>query len=149
MGSPLDPNAQLLQAIAGYLRAVGIDMQVSLNTTTFIPTMLAGQTPAFFENWTVTSFAYYNIAQTGGPSAFWNPRHVIDRTITKDLTRLLHTQGAKQKAVYAKAARDFADNAWYISPVLLSNTSAYNSSKLKFAMTVGAPAPYLYNFQRA
>jgi peptide/nickel transport system substrate-binding protein len=149
MGSPLDPNAQLLQAIAGYLRAVGINMQVSQNTTTFIPTMLQGQTPAFFENWTITSFAYYNFAQTGGPSAFWNPRHVIDRTMVKDMTKLLHTQGPAQRKLYTKSAVDFAKAAWYIAPVVLSNTSAFNSSKLKFAMTVGAPAPYLYNFQRA
>lgn len=148
MDSPLDPNAALLQAIAGYERKIGINMTVTPNSTTFIPTMLAGQTPAFFENWTITSFDYYNIAQTGGPHAFWNPRHVILRDITNDLKKILHSTGKAQIAAYNKAARDFAAEAVYISPVVLSNTAAYNSAKVTMAMTAGSPAAYLYNFQR-
>lgn len=149
MDSPLDPNAALLQAIAGYLGKVGINMQVSLNNTTFIPTMLQGKTPAFFENWTITGFPYYNIAQVAGPKAFWNPRQVADPLLTHDLSDITAATGSAQVSSYAKAARDFAEAAWYVAPVLVSNTSAYNSSRLKFSMTVGAPAPYLYNFQPA
>lgn len=148
MTSPSDPNSALLQAISGYLSKVGIKMQVSMNASTFIPTMLQGETPAFFENWTITGFPYYNIAQVAGPSAFWNPRHVVDKTLVADLQKISSTTGDAQDAAYAQAAKDFAAAAWYVAPVMLSNTSAYNTDDMSLDMTVGAPAPYLYNFQR-
>lgn len=148
MDSPSDPNQALLQAISGYLAKVGITMTVTPNQTTFIPTMLSGKQPAFFENWTVTGFPYFNASGTAGPEAFWNPLHIVNPTFTADLKRDQDAITPKQvDAAYAKTGRDFARAAWYISPVLLDNVSAYNPKDMSFGMTAGAPSPYLYNFQ--
>ncbi len=148
MDSPSDQNQALLQAISGYLSKIGIQMTVSPNMTTFIPTMLSGKSPAFYENWTITPFAYYNADGTFGPTAFWNPLHVTNPTITADLKAdLVAFAPAARNKAYAKTAFDFAKAAWYVSPVNVDTTSAYNSKEISLHEVAGAASPFLFNFQ--
>lgn len=148
MDSPSDQNQALLQAISGYLSKIGIQMTVSPNMTTFIPTMLSGKSPAFYENWTITPFAYYNVDGTFGPTAFWNPLHITSPLIAADLRKDLtaYAPAAVTKA-YTKTAYDFARAAWYVSPVDVETTSAYNAKQLSLNEVAGAASPFLYNFQ--
>ena len=75
MDSPTDANSGMLQAIAGYERKIGINMQISMNSTTFIPSMLSGTNPAFFAQYTLSGAQYQNLFGLASAYAFWNPRH--------------------------------------------------------------------------
>ena len=120
MDSPTDVNSAITQAIAGYERAIGIDMQISMNSTTFIPSMLSGKNPAFFAQYTLSGAQYQNLVGLASGSAFWNPRKNHIPQFDKLLTKLLYASGKKADALYAQFARTFADQAWWIAPVDLA-----------------------------
>lgn len=149
MDSPTDVNSAITQAIAGYERAIGIDMQISMNSTTFIPSMLSGKNPAFFAQYTLSGAQYQNLVGLASGSAFWNPRKNHIPQFDKLLTKLLYASGKKADALYAQFARTFADQAWWIAPVILPNAAAYNASKIRPYVTNSNPNPLLYQITAA
>ena len=143
MDSPTDTNAALLQAIAGYERAIGINMTVTQNSSTFIPSMLSGQNPAFFGQYTLSLAQYQNLVGLAGGKAFWNPLHNHIPTFDKLLTKLLYASGPKADALYAQFAKAYSDEAWWVAPLVVPLTEAYSRSLLVH-ITTGNPNPMLY-----
>jgi len=151
MDSPTDTNAALLQAIAGYEQAIGINMQVTANTTTFIPSMLSGKQPAFFAQFTLSGAEYQNMVGMASSTAFWNPEKASNKLFGGLLAKLqLATPGTKASAaLYGRLAGAFAQQAWWVAPVLLPTTEGYNAKKVNIVVTNGNPCPLLYQITPA
>jgi peptide/nickel transport system substrate-binding protein len=149
MDSPTDTNSAMLQAIAGFERKVGVNMQIAMNSTTFIPSMLSGQNPAFFAQYTLSGAQYQNLYGLASAHAFWNPRHKHIKVFDRLLTRLLYATGTKADALYAQFAQAFSDEAWWVMPVTLPNAAGYNAAKIKPYVTNQNPCPLLYQIRPA
>lgn len=148
MDSPTDTNSALTQAIAGYLRKVGINMKITMNATTFIPSMLSGQNPATFAQYTLSGAQYQNMVGLASATAFWNPRHNHIYPFDILLKKLLYSTGQTAVQQWQLFAQRYADEAWWIMPVTLPNASAYNAAKILPHITNRNPAPLLYQFQK-
>lgn len=149
LDAPTDVNAELLQAIASYEQAIGINMTVSVVSSGYITTIDSGKAPAFFGQYTLSSAEYQNLVGLATANAFWNPLHNTNPMFNSLLNQLLLATGKKAKGLYQQLATAYSQQAWWIAPVILPNVSGYKPSAVKIAITNGNPCPTSLQIQPA
>ncbi|MFT4083337.1 MAG: ABC transporter substrate-binding protein [Nocardioides sp.] len=143
----VDPTHQkLVQAIAGYLEAVGIKLDLSVHSTDFITQMLSGKWAMVSGNYTLNPAQYQTLTGILGPNGFWNPQHVKNPKFTSLLNKIVKTTDESQLTkLYGQLATTAASEAWTINPMLAYSPVAYDSDKLSVGLTSGVPVPMIYN----
>lgn len=149
LDSPTDANGAMMQAIAGFEQAIGIKMNITQDTATFIPDMLSGKAPAFFGQWQLSGALYQVLYQLAGPSGFWNPFRNSNPQFNALLAKLARTRSSKASPLFHALDLAYAKQAWWVAPVTVPNTEGYNPSQVKINVTNGNPVPMLYQIQGA
>jgi peptide/nickel transport system substrate-binding protein len=138
------------QAIAGYLKEIGITLQISDHSNDYIPQLQTGVWPMAMFNWTIGTSAIHTYQGLTDPNGFWNVRHnqspamqsLLDQ-ISKDST------DADRKPLLAQLAKQFQDDSWFLVPVLVKGGMAYNDKKLSVKVVQGSPVAFLYQITKA
>jgi peptide/nickel transport system substrate-binding protein len=144
----VDPGDQkLAEAIAGYLRQVGINLTLSVHNADYITQMLTGSWPLVLGNYTLNPAQLQTLEGIAGPNGFWNPRHNTNPTFTSLFTQITNAPTmTAQKPLLESLATAIASQAWYLNPVIVATTSAYNDKAVSVKVVSGVPVPFLYQF---
>lgn len=142
-----NPNwDKLAQAIAGYLRAVGVEVTLSDHTTDLVQQTNSGNWAAGITLQGVYGLPYTDVRSTMTPASSENPLKNNDATIDKLLEQAaLATDTAAQDAIYTQLARYAAEQAWFVMPALTSQQHAYNPGVVQVTEPKRAGAPMLYH----
>lgn len=142
-----NPNwDKLAQAIAGDLRAVGIDITLSDHTTDLVQQTNSGNWAAAITLQSVYGIPYTDVRSTMTQAGSMNPLKNDDPTIDKLLSEAaVATSTASQDAAYTQLARYAAEQAWFVVPALSSQLHAYNPAVVKVTEPKRAGAPMLYH----
>nr|WP_240982324.1 ABC transporter substrate-binding protein [Streptomyces sp. S3(2020)] len=139
----------LVQAIAGYLRKVGVNVTIEDHTSDLLQQAMSGKWAAGNTNLSVTGRTFTDITLSMTPGAFFNFQHVDDPKITELLAEAGGATGeAARNKIYGELLDYAAGQAWYIIPGLINTRTAYDAKKVR--LTNGSTqAVALYNIQPA
>lgn len=138
---------QMSQAIAGYLRKVGIDVQLSNHGDDFVQQTNSGTWAmgAFLQQ--VVGLPFTDFTSLMTTSSPLNPLRNSDATVNDLLTKAATAQGAEQEQLYAQLAEYAAQQAWFVAPALSSQLHAYNPGVVEVVEPKRVGAPMLYNLR--
>jgi peptide/nickel transport system substrate-binding protein len=140
--------AQIVQAIAGYLAAVGIKLQIDSYGSNFVTEMLTGNFPLIVGDYTLNPAQYQTITGIVGPDGFWNPRHNTDVKVMQLLESIPTTPSAKLPAVYSQIAHQIATDGLLVAPVISDQITIYDPKAVKVKTVPGVPVPMLYDISK-
>ncbi|MFJ3800038.1 ABC transporter substrate-binding protein [Streptomyces sp. NPDC090088] len=122
----------LVQAIAGYLRKVGVKVTIEDHTSDLLQQATSGKWAAGNTNLSVSGNTFTDVTLSMTPGAFFNFQHVNDPKITALLAEAASaTTEAARNSAYHQLLDYAAGQAWYIIPGLLQSRTAYNPKKVK------------------
>ena len=146
----VDPGFQKLgQAMAGYMRSAGINLNLSVHSADFITQMFSGKWPLVLGNYTLNPAQLQTLQGIAGTNGFWNPRKNVHADVEALLTQIAAATPDAAKPLYATLATTLAQDALFVNPVIVATTMGYNDKKLKVIPTTGVPVPLIYNFSPA
>jgi peptide/nickel transport system substrate-binding protein len=137
----------LVQATAGYLRAVGVNVQISDHATDFVTQALSGKWPALVFEWSTVPQVSALVGLLS-PTGLGNPNHSTDPTIDAQLTQVQNTTGATQTAALKQLVSTVNQQGWF----LLSGYSRplqATSTSVTCSMPGGVGGCPLYTFRPA
>lgn len=138
---------QMAQALAGYLRKVGIDVQLSNHGDDFVQQVNSGKWAMATGLLSVTGLPYSDFTFTMTKSSSMNPLGNSNPKVNAMLAKAVAASGAEQKRLYAQLAEYAAEQAWYVIPALSSQLHAYNPQVVKVVEPARAGAPMLYHLR--
>lgn len=103
----------VVQAIAGYLQAVGVKVEISDHDTDFVQQALSGKWPAMVFSWGMVPVAQ-SLASLLSPTGIGNPLHSSDPQITAGLEQALSTTGTAQTAALTQVVARVNQQAWFV-----------------------------------
>ncbi len=110
----------LVQAMAGYLRAVGVNVQISDHTTDFLSQAYSGKWGAIIFAWTPIPPAQ-NMDELLSPTGLGNFDHSTDPQIDALLTKTQQTSGAAQTAALTQLVQAVNTQGWFLIPGYTEN----------------------------
>jgi peptide/nickel transport system substrate-binding protein len=103
----------LVQATAGYLRAVGINVQISDHSTDFVTQALSGKWAALVFEWgTIPSVT--SLSGLLSPTGIGNPNHSTNPAIDALLTNTETTTGATQSTAIKALVSAVNQQGWFL-----------------------------------
>ena len=138
---------QMAQALAGYLRKVGIDVQLSNHGDDFVQQVNSGKWAMATSLQAVTGLPYSDFTFLMTKSSSMNPLGNSNASVNTLLAKAVSAKGDEQKQLYAQLAEYGAEQAWYVIPALSSQLHAYNPQVVKVVEPARAGAPMLYNLR--
>lgn len=144
------PNySDTAQAIAGYLRAVGIDVELSEHTTDLVQQTMSGTWAVSMSLVPVSGLPFTDFSTTMVPGGLMNPYNNSDPTITQYLEEAASADEADRGAIYTELATYAAEQAWFVGPVITGQRFAYNPDVVAVEEPARVGTPLLYNFTPA
>jgi len=140
---------QVAQALAGYLRDVGIDVKLSNHLSDLVQQVMSGKWPMAMTLQSVTGLPYTDVSSSMTPAANFNPLRNDDPKIDSLLMRGAAATGAEQQKLYSELATYTAEQAWFVVPALTSQLHGYNPEVVKVVEPKRAGAPALYDLSPA
>ncbi|KPH98046.1 ABC-type transporter, periplasmic subunit [Actinobacteria bacterium OK074] len=140
---------RMAQALAGYLRKVGIDVQLSNHGDDFVQQVDSGKWAMSTCLLSVTGLPYSDVTFVMTKRSSMNPLGNSDATVNALLARAVSAEGDEQKRLYARLAETAAEQAWYVVPALSSQLHAYDPGVVKVVEPDRAGAPMLYHLRPA
>jgi peptide/nickel transport system substrate-binding protein len=140
---------QMAQALAGYLRDVGINVKLSNHLSDLVQQVMSGKWPMAMTLQSVTGLPYTDVSSSMTPTASFNPLRNDDPKIDSLLTQGASTTGADQQRLYGELATYTAEQAWFVVPALTSQLHGYNPAVVKVVEPKRAGAPALYDLSPA
>jgi peptide/nickel transport system substrate-binding protein len=137
-------TATLAEAIAGFLSAVGIKLQISSYSSNFVTEMLTGKFPLITGYYTLNAAQFQTINGIIGPDGFWNPRHNTDTTVMGMLATIQSAPASQQATLYGQLARQIASDGLLLTPAIIQQITIY-SSHVKATAVPGVPVPMVYD----
>jgi peptide/nickel transport system substrate-binding protein len=137
-------TATLAEAIAGYLSAVGIKLQISSYSTNFVTEMLSGKFPLITGYYTLNAAQFQTINGIIGPDGFWNPRHNTDTKVMGMLATIQTAPASQLTTLYDQLARQIASDGLLLTPAIIQQITIY-SSHVKVTAVPGVPVPMVYD----
>jgi peptide/nickel transport system substrate-binding protein len=110
----------LVQAMAGYLRAVGVNVQIEDHTTDFLSQAYSGKWGAIIFAWTPIPPAQ-NMSELLSPTGLGNFDHSTDPQVDALLAKTQNTTGAAQATALTQLVRTINDQAWFLIPGYTAN----------------------------
>lgn len=142
--------ATLAQAIAGYLRTVGVKVTLSAHSTDITEQTQSGKWAIASIQTGVNGQPFSDITNLMTDVSIFNPQRHNDSTIKRYLQQAAATTSAAAKTkVYTELGTYAASQAWFITPVLLKTGYAYNGKKIVVNIQKGVNAPDLYTLSPA
>jgi peptide/nickel transport system substrate-binding protein len=138
---------QMAQALAGYLRKVGIDVQLSNHGDDFVQQVNSGKWAMATCLLSVTGLPYSDTTFVMTKKSAMNPLGNSNATVNALLAKAVAAEGDEQKRLYAQLAESAAEQAWYVIPALSSQLHAYDPDVVKVVEPDRAGAPMLYHLQ--
>lgn len=138
---------QMAQALAGYLRKVGIDVQLSNHGDDLVQQTNSGKWAMSTSLQAVTGLPYSDFTFLMTKSSSMNPLGNSDPKVNALLAEAVSAEGAEQKRLYAQLAEYAAEQAWYVIPALSSQLHAYNPDVVKVVEPERVGGPMLYHLQ--
>ncbi|MEV6345542.1 ABC transporter substrate-binding protein [Actinoplanes sp. NPDC051851] len=143
-------SGQLAQAVAGQLREVGVNLDISDHGNDFLTQLATGDWPIVTGNYTLSTAQYHNLQGMITANGFFNARKNTNADFDKLLDQIAATtDAAQQKTLYEQLATTIAEQAWFLVPAVVKSATAYNDKKVTMAATKGSAVPFLYNIQPA
>ena len=139
-------GSQETEALAGYLAAVGIKLQISNYTTNYITEMLTGKFPLLMGAYTLNAAQYQTIEGIVGTDGFWNPRHNTDTKVAALLDEIPTAPAAQQPTLYSQLAHQIAADGLMVTPAIVQQITVY-SSNVKATAVPGVPVPMVYDIK--
>lgn len=136
---------KLAQALAGYLREVGIDVNLSDHGDDFVEQTNSGTWAMGMSLQPMSGLPFTDFTTTMTPRSAMNPRHNNDPTLNHLLARAVAAQGDEQKQLYAQLAEYAAQQAWFVVPALGSQLHASNPDVVKLIEPKRGGGPLLYH----
>ncbi|MFF1257393.1 ABC transporter substrate-binding protein [Streptomyces sp. NPDC058321] len=140
---------QLAQALAGYLRKVGIDVQLSNHGDDFVQQTNSGKWAMATCLQTVTGFPFSDFTFLMTKNSSMNPLGNSNATVNNLLAKAVSAEGDEQKRRYAQLAETAAEQAWYVVPALSSQLHAYDPKVVEVTEPDRAGAPMLHHLRPA
>jgi peptide/nickel transport system substrate-binding protein len=138
---------QIAQALAGYLRKVGVDVQLSNHGDDFVQQVNSGTWAMSTCLLSVTGLPYSDVTFAMTKRSAMNPLGNSNATVNDLLAEAVAAEGAKQKRLYKQLAESAAEQAWYVVPALSSQLHAYDPGVVKVVEPDRAGAPMLYHLR--
>jgi peptide/nickel transport system substrate-binding protein len=146
----LPPADSIVEPIASYERAVGINMEISDYTTGLIQQAQSGKWPIGALVYTLTGQPFTDVTSTMTTASFFNFNHNTDPKIDSLLTQAASASTtAKQNAVYSELGTYAAQQAWFIVPAMYEGEFAYDAKVLKLSISKISAQPSLYDISPA
>jgi peptide/nickel transport system substrate-binding protein len=146
----LPPADQIAQAIAGYERAIGINLQIEDHTTDLAQQAQSGTWPAGAVLLTLTGRPFTDVSAAMTPASFFNLLHINDPKIDSYLSQLgAATTTAARNTVSVALAKYTTAQAWFVAPVLTEQLAAFDPKEVSLTKHAGAAQPNLYEVQPA
>jgi peptide/nickel transport system substrate-binding protein len=137
----------LVQATAGYLRAVGVNVQISDHATDFVTQALSGKWPALVFEWSTVPQVSALVGLLS-PTGLGNPNHSTDPTIDAQLTQVQTTTGATQTAALKQLVSTVNQQGWFLLAGYSRPLQA-TSTSVTCSMPGGLGGCPLYTFRPA
>ncbi|MHA6764942.1 hypothetical protein [Streptacidiphilus sp. PAMC 29251] len=103
----------MAQAVAGYLRAVGVTVKISDHNTDFVQQAYSGTQPAMVFEFGTQPVAQA-MAQLLSPTGVGNPNHSTDPQLDALLTTSLSTSGAAATTAVNQLVGQVNQQAWFL-----------------------------------
>ncbi len=140
----LPPADFITQPIAGYLRAVGVNLQIEDHTSDLPQQAQSGTWAAGALLITLTGRPFTDVNATMTPASFFNLLHVKDPTITRLLAQIGSAKNDKSRnALYTKLAKYATGQAWFLAPALVKGLVAFDPKEISVTIPGGAGQPNL------
>jgi len=110
----------LVQAMAGYLRAVGVNVQIADHTTDFLSQAYSGKWGAVVFAWTPIPPAQ-NMDELLSPTGLGNFDHSTDPQIDALLAKTQQTSGGAQTTALTQLVQAVNTQAWFLIPGYTAN----------------------------
>jgi peptide/nickel transport system substrate-binding protein len=136
---------QMAQTLAGYLRAVSINVKLSDHLSDLVQQVNSGKWAVAMSLQAVTGLPYTDVSSSMTPTASFNPLRNKDPKIDSLLTQGTNATGAQQQKAYGDLATYTAQQAWFVAPALTSQLHGYNPKVVKVVEPKRAGAPALYD----
>jgi peptide/nickel transport system substrate-binding protein len=138
------------QAIAGYLREVGINLELSEHTTDLIQQTMSGTWAVAVTLQPVYGLPFTDVGATMTANGWMNPKHNSDPKIQSLLEEAASaTDDGEREETYAELAQYAAEQAWFVSAVLTGQLHAHNPEVVDVTEPKNAGAPLLYHMAPA
>jgi peptide/nickel transport system substrate-binding protein len=135
----------MAQAIAGYLREVGINVEPSEHTTDLIQQTMSGTWAVAVTLQPVYGLPYTDVGATMTASGWMNPLHNSDPQIQALLEEAAtETDDDARAEIYGELAAYAAEQAWFVSAVVTSELHAHNPEVVDVTEPKNAGAPLLW-----
>lgn len=141
--------ARMAQAVAGYLREIGIDVTLSEHLTDFPEEVTSGKWAVAMGLQGVTGLPYTDVSSSMTPTATYNPLKNKDSTVDSLLAEAVTTTGEKQEQIYGQLASHAAEQAWFVVPALTSQLHGFDPDVVEVVEPKRAGAPALYDLTPA
>ncbi len=146
----LPPADQIVQAIAGYERAIGINLQIEDHTTDIAQQAQSGTWPSGALLLTLTGRPFTDVSAGMTPASFFNLLHISDPKINSYLAQLGSAKNTAQRNKVSIALAKYATaQAWFVAPVLTEQLAAFDPKEVALTQHAGAAQPNLYEVQPA
>ncbi|MFG3025287.1 ABC transporter substrate-binding protein [Streptomyces sp. NPDC048254] len=146
-------NAQfstMAQAIAGYLRKVGVTLQLSEHSTDVIQETNSGKWPVVWQLTTVSGQPFSDVSNLMTESALANTEKNSDPKIDRLLRLAAEASGtAERKRIYQELSLYAGERAWLLMPVTTRNVFQWNAKKVTVSLPTGAATPDLFMMKPA
>lgn len=134
----------LIQAIAGDLRDIGVNVEIEDHTTDLLDQALSGTWAAGNTTISSSGSTFLSVSNTMLPSSFFNFMKIDDPKIAAFLSEAASSDDPD--AVYAELLQYAAEQAWYIVPAFAKQRVAYNDAKVEISSGT-MTTPRLYHVQ--
>ena len=135
---------RMAQALAGYLRKVGINVRLSNHGDDLVQQTNSGKWAMAMSLQSVTGLAHSDFSSTMTTDSTLNPLRNSDATLDDLLAKAVTAQADEQKQLYAQLAEHAAQQAWFVVPALTSQLHAHNPNVVKVIEPKRAGEPMLY-----
>jgi peptide/nickel transport system substrate-binding protein len=146
----LPPADFVTQPIAGYLRAVGVNLDIEDHTTDLPQQAQSGKWPAGAILITLTGHTFTDVGATMTPASFFNLLHITDPKITSFLKQIGSAKTtAARTSLYNQLARYTTGQAWFVAPALARGLVAFDPKEVAVTIQGGGAQPNLYDIAPA
>ena len=136
---------KMAQALAGDLRAVGINLNLKNHGDDFVQQTTSGKWAMGMSLQPVNGIPFSDVTSTMTPKSAMNSLHSSDPTVNSLLVKAAAAQGDEQKRLYAQLAEYAAQQAWFVVPALGSTSHAHNPAVVNLVEPKRAGGPLLYH----
>lgn len=134
----------LAQAMAGDMRKVGINLDISDHTTDLGTQFLSGKWPIVLLNYTLQS-PYRDLTFLLGTSSPYNIQKYTYPPFVTALNKLGTASGDQAKSIYTDLQQQIVEQAWYVVPANVPAESAYDAKQISIdGFPPGGTVPFLY-----